>query len=88
METDHLLISHYVHRHCNMVSNWRTDNEELNVHSDHLPITFNIQAGWTSPSIMKQKIETWNLRNSNWEHYRQVLSRKLEEWKDHCQWFF
>ena len=54
-------------------SNWRTDNDELDVDSDHLPITFNIRANWSCPNIKKQKIETWNLRNGQWEQYRQIL---------------
>ncbi|ETO08378.1 hypothetical protein RFI_29009 [Reticulomyxa filosa] len=39
-------------------NNWRTDNDELDVHSDHLPIAFNIKASWSE--IKKQKIEKWN----------------------------
>ncbi|ETO06568.1 hypothetical protein RFI_30823 [Reticulomyxa filosa] len=61
------------------------DNEELDVHSDHLPITFNIKASWSSPEIKKQKIETWNLRSDKRNSYRQVLESKLDEWKKNLQ---
>lgn len=64
-----------------MCSNWRTDDYELKLHSDHLPITFNIKADWAPSAITRQKIETWNLRNNQWELFRQILHRNLEEWK-------
>ena len=91
MAPSHQLISHYVHcQYLNqMWSNWRTDNDELDVHSDHLPITFNIIASnWSTNKIEKQKIETWNLRSDNWNLYRQILKTNLEKWKISLfEWF-
>ncbi|ETO02293.1 hypothetical protein RFI_35143, partial [Reticulomyxa filosa] len=69
-------ISHYVHR----LFFWRTDDVELDVHSDHLPITFNVKTTWSSPRIERQKIETWNLRNNKWEQFRLILKRNIENW--------
>ena len=60
-------------------SNWRTD-DELDVYSDHLPITFNIRTTWSAPLIERQKIETWNLRSNNREQFRKVLEKKLTIW--------
>ena len=39
-------------------------------------------ATWSSPRIERQKIETWNLRNSNWELFRNVLKNKLDTWRN------
>ncbi|ETO36919.1 hypothetical protein RFI_00141 [Reticulomyxa filosa] len=66
--------------------NWRTDSDELDVQSDHLPTTFNIRANWSNPEIKKQKIETWNLRSDKWEQYIN-LKRKLEEWEQSLPWW-
>ena len=68
-----------IYQFCN---DWRTDDVELDVHSDHLPITFNINTTWSSPRIERQKIETWNLRSNNWELFRQVLQNKLDTWRN------
>ncbi|ETO08417.1 endonuclease/reverse transcriptase, partial [Reticulomyxa filosa] len=68
---DITLCSESISRWC---SNWRTDNDELDVHSDYLLITFNIK-----------KIETWNLRSDKWNSYRQILESKLDEWKKNLQ---
>ena len=65
----------------NLCSNWRTDSDTLDLVSDHLPITFHIRADWSS-EIKKQKIETWNLRNCNWESFRQVLGHNLKVWSN------
>ncbi|ETO08846.1 hypothetical protein RFI_28541 [Reticulomyxa filosa] len=73
-------ISLCSHSILNLCSNWRTDNDELDLDSDHLPITFSIRADWSSSTIKKQKIETWNLRNNNWELFRQILKYNLEKW--------
>ncbi|ETO09945.1 hypothetical protein RFI_27433, partial [Reticulomyxa filosa] len=62
------------------VSNWRTNDVELDVHSDHLPITFNIKTTWSSPRIERQKIETWNLRSNKWEQFRLILKRNIDNW--------
>ena len=37
----------------NVFSNWRTDNLNLDVESDHLPITFNILANWSTSNIRR-----------------------------------
>ncbi|ETO05398.1 hypothetical protein RFI_31998 [Reticulomyxa filosa] len=70
-----------------LCSNWRTDCDEMDVHSDHLPITFNIKAVWSSSKIERQKIETWNLKSNKWEQFRRVLANRLEEWRNNIpQW--
>ncbi|ETO10625.1 hypothetical protein RFI_26752 [Reticulomyxa filosa] len=58
-----------------LISNWRTDDVELGVRSDHLPITLNIKTTWPSPRIERQKIETWNLRQM--EQFRLILKKIL-----------
>ncbi|ETN97936.1 hypothetical protein RFI_39586 [Reticulomyxa filosa] len=63
-----------------LISNWRTDDVELYVHSDHLPITFNIKTTWSSSQIERQKIETWNLRSNKWEQFRLRLKRNVDNW--------
>ncbi|ETO07605.1 reverse transcriptase [Reticulomyxa filosa] len=65
-------------QYCN---NWRTDQNELDVESDHLPITFNIATKWTSMHIKRQYIESWNLRSNNWEMYTKQLEKNLQIWK-------
>src|ERR1700733_12919277 len=45
-----------------LCSNWRTDDNELDLHSDHLPITFQIKTDWASSGTTRTKIECWNLR--------------------------
>ena len=47
-----------------LCSNWRTDDDELDVHSDHLPITFNIAAQWSPQNIKRQKVVAWNLSSN------------------------
>ncbi|ETO06867.1 hypothetical protein RFI_30525, partial [Reticulomyxa filosa] len=59
---------------------WRTDDYELDAHSDHLPISFNILAQWAPQHIKRQKIVTWNLSSNGWELFRQYLSNNLKEW--------
>ncbi|ETN97410.1 hypothetical protein RFI_40119, partial [Reticulomyxa filosa] len=61
-----------------LISNWRTDDVELDVQSDHLPITFNIKTTWSSPRIERQNIETWNLRSNKWEQFRLRLKRNID----------
>ncbi|ETO08756.1 hypothetical protein RFI_28632 [Reticulomyxa filosa] len=65
-----------------LCNNWRTDEDEFDVHSDHLPITFNIFAQWAPQNIKRQKIVTWNLSSNNWEMFRQHLTRNLNVWKN------
>ncbi|ETO00445.1 hypothetical protein RFI_36999, partial [Reticulomyxa filosa] len=36
---------------------------------------------------LKQKIETWNLRSDKWDLYRQILGKKLEEWRNNTLWW-
>ncbi|ETO12526.1 hypothetical protein RFI_24849 [Reticulomyxa filosa] len=62
--------------------NWRTDDYELDAHSDHLPITFNILAQWAPQHVKRQKVVTWNLSNNNWELFRQYLTKNLTIWTD------
>lgn len=71
------LCSSSLIEHCN---DWRTDNDELDVHSDHLPITFNISSNFVSSIIKRQKIESWNLRSSKWEIFRKRLDETLKVW--------
>ncbi|ETO00336.1 hypothetical protein RFI_37111, partial [Reticulomyxa filosa] len=63
-----------------LISNWRTDDVELDVHSDHLPITFNIKTTWFSPRIERQKIKTWNLISNKWEQFRLRLKMNIDNW--------
>ena len=61
--------------------NWSTNQDDFDLYSDHLPITFNIITNWSSSTINKQKIETWNLRSDCWELYRTKLDKALMEWE-------
>ncbi|ETO08007.1 hypothetical protein RFI_29383, partial [Reticulomyxa filosa] len=62
-------------------------SESISRWCNHFPITFNIKAHWSSPEIKKQKIETWNLRSDKWDLYRQILGKKLEEWRNNTIWW-
>ncbi|ETO11148.1 hypothetical protein RFI_26231 [Reticulomyxa filosa] len=62
------------------VDDWRTDDIELDVHSDNLTVTFNIKTTWSSPLIERQKIETWNLRSNKWEQFGLRLKRNIDNW--------
>ena len=80
MEPNLQLILHCVRLLCFLyaaIGEQRTDSDELDVDSNHLPITFSLRAEWSTPRIKKQKIETWNLRSNNWEQFRKVLEKKL-----------
>ncbi|ETO06818.1 reverse transcriptase, partial [Reticulomyxa filosa] len=65
-----------------LCSNWRTDDDELDVHSGHLPITFNILAQWAPQNIKRQNIVTWNLSSDQWEMFRHYLAANLKVWSD------
>ncbi|ETO15717.1 hypothetical protein RFI_21645, partial [Reticulomyxa filosa] len=71
---DITLCSESISRWC---SNWRTDNDELDVHSNHLPITFNIKASWLSP---------WNLRSDNGIRIDKFLNRNWMDGKRTCNY--
>ncbi|ETO00136.1 hypothetical protein RFI_37323, partial [Reticulomyxa filosa] len=63
-----------------MKDNVTPNDVELDVRSDHLPITFNIKTMWSSPRIERQKIETWNLRSNKWEQFRLRFRRNIDNW--------
>lgn len=52
-----------------LCNNWRTTDDTLDVHSDHLPITFNIQANWSPSNNPRQSFETWNFHNIDWAFF-------------------
>ena len=58
---------------------WRT-NEEYNVGSDHLPITFQIKMNCYKGSIHGKPFRTWNLKNVDWKRFQSKISRKLVDW--------